>query len=249
VQDLLLRLLPISWVQATSRRLTWAGIGTPVASFVLIWVAFALVAVWAGYTLGGSFGLSGFLRVAVTLAALWFGGYAPQFWLSAKVAARRYSMQKALPDALDLMVTSVEAGLSLDAAMQRVAEYQVGPFQLELGHALRDMNLGLSRRRALEDLIERTNLAEVNALVQALIQAELTGAPIGQILRVQAEQIRIRRRQAAESQAQKAPLKMVVPLVFFILPSLFIILLAPALMTIIDALGDFQTVGTGDITR
>jgi tight adherence protein C len=247
IQHVLLHLLPVSWAAATSRRLVWAGLAVSIEAFVVIWASTAILFSWLAFTFAGGYGLSGGSRLLATGFGLLVGGYAPQFWLSARVTSRRKAMRKALPDALDLMVTSVEAGLSLDAALQRVAEYQSGPFQLELSHALQDMNLGSSRRAALEAMNLRTNLPEVNALVQALVQAELTGAPIGQILRVQAEQIRIKRRQEAEAEAQRAPLKMVVPLVFFILPSLFIVLLAPAMMTIIDALGNFQSLHTTNI--
>lgn len=247
VQNFLIRLLPISWVQATSRRLVWAGLDVSISTFVLIWACTTILFSWLAFVLAGAYGFAGVGRLLWAAAGLLVGAYAPQFWLSARVSSRRNTIRKALPDALDLMVTSVEAGLSLDAAMQRVAEYQAGPFQFELARALEDMNLGISRRKALEDMSDRVSLPEVAALVQAFVQAELTGAPIGNILRVQAEQIRIGRRQAAETQAQRAPLKMVIPLVFFILPSLFIVLLAPALMTILDALGDFKTLDTGDI--
>jgi tight adherence protein C len=120
----------------------------------------------------------------------------------------------------------------------RVAEYQSGPLQRELSQALQDMTFGQSRRQALESLAERVNLAELSSFIQALNQAEITGAPVGQVLRVQADEVRVRRRQNAEAQAQRAPLLMTIPLVFFILPSLFVVLLGPAIIGIVQIFND-----------
>jgi tight adherence protein C len=156
------------------------------------------------------------------------------------VSERHYYTRKGLPDALDLMTTSVEAGLSLDAAMIRVAEFQRGPFQDELAKAMQEVTLGKSRRDALEEICGRLNAPDVINFVQTINQAEVTGAPIARVLRVQAEQVRIRRRQAAEAQAQRAPLLMVIPLVFLILPSIFVFLVAPAGLTIIDLLSNSE---------
>jgi tight adherence protein C len=180
--------------------------------------------------------LSAFWVIVVTIGGVGLGAFLPQYWLTARIANRHYLLRKALPDALDLMVTSVEAGLSLDAALARVAEYHGGPLQRELDRALQDMNYGQARREALETMAQRTNLPELTSFINTLNQAEVTGAPIGRVLRVQAEQVRMSRRQAAEAQAQRAPLLMIIPLVFFIFPSLFVVLLGPALLSIIDVL-------------
>jgi tight adherence protein C len=166
-----------------------------------------------------------------------------QLWLGGQISNRHYHTRKGLPDAIDLMLTSVEAGLSLDAAMLRVAEFHRGPFQVELERALQDMTLGMSRRDALEGICERLDVPEVVTFIQTVNHAEITGAPIGQVLRVQAEQIRVKRRQAAEAQANRAPLLMIFPLVFFIFPSIFVVLLAPAIMTMIDILTNNEVLG------
>lgn len=233
---LVIKLLPHSWVASTQQRLVWAGNFMSLPGFILVWCAITALFGVMAYVFATSFGFSPLVATLATGLGLAFGAAAPQMWLRARVNQRHYQTRKALPDALDLLTTSVEAGLSLDAAMIRVAEFQRGPFQDELATAMQDVTLGKSRRDALEDLSQRLNAPDVVSFVQTINQAEVTGAPIGQVLRAQAYQVRIRRRQAAEAQAQRAPLLMVIPLTFFILPSMFVVLLAPAALTIIDLL-------------
>jgi tight adherence protein C len=234
LENLLIKLLPIAWIQTTSKRLVWSGLGMSIEGFVLIWAAFAFVPPGLAYLFAGDIGIGGIWRFVFTGGAFVVGAYAPQHWLTSRIANRHYLVRKQLPDALDLMVTSVEAGLSLDAALTRVAEYQSGPLQRELSQALQDMTLGQSRRQALTAMADRINLMELTSFIQTLNQAEITGAPIGHVLRVQADQIRITRRQNAEAQAQRAPLLMIIPLVFFIFPSLFVVLLGPAMIGIVE---------------
>jgi tight adherence protein C len=235
-ENFLLKLLPVTWVKATSQRLVWSGLAIRIEGFVLIWAISTVMFTGLAYFIGSDVGLSTFWVVVATLGGAAFGVFAPQYWLSARIAGRHYILRKALPDALDLMVTSVEAGLSLDAALARVCEHHSGPLQRELDRALQDMNYGQARRDALDGMASRTNLPELTAFINTLNQAEVTGAPIGRVLRVQAEQVRVSRRQAAEAQAQRAPLLMIVPLVFFIFPSLFVVLLGPALLSILEIL-------------
>lgn len=233
---LIMRLLPSTWVAETQQRLIWAGNFMSLPGFLLIWIAVTGLFAILAYVIGSSFGLSPIVLLIAVAGGLAVGAVLPQMWLRARVSARHYITRKTLPDALDLMTTSVEAGLSLDAAMIRVAEFQRGPFQDELASAMQDVTLGKSRREALDELCERLNAPEVVSFIQTINQAEITGAPIGQVLRAQAQQVRIKRRQAAEAQAQRAPLLMIIPLCFFILPSMFVVLLAPAALTIIDLL-------------
>jgi tight adherence protein C len=239
----LVSLLPTSWIVRTSERLRWSGMALSIEGFVLIWVLAAV-----GLPLGTVywtelFSIEGMMRILLIGGAFVVGAFYPQMWLRSRIAARHHLARKELPDAVDLMVTSVEAGLSLDAALLKVSEYHSGPLQRELQRALNDMNLGQSRREALEAMTQRLNLPELVNFVQTLNQAEVTGAPIGQVLRVQAESIRTRRRQLAEAQAQRAPLLMIGPLVFLIFPSLFIVLLGPAAMTIIDIFNNSEVFG------
>ena len=231
-------ILPPGWIKATDYKLIQAGGKLTLPGFILIWTSVAAGFGVFAWVIGSSFnagpiGMLIFLAIGIGL-----GGILPQMWLGARVNERYFIARKGLPDALDLMTTSVEAGLSLDAAMVRVAEFQRAPFQDELERALQDMSLGKSRREALEEVAQRLAVPEVVTFIQTINQAELTGAPIGQVLRVQADQVRVKRRQAAEAQAQRAPLLMLIPLVLFIFPSLFVVLLAPAAMTIIDLMSN-----------
>jgi len=158
----------------------------------------------------------------------------PQMWLQQRVTGRQTQIIKSLPDAFDLITTCVEAGLGLDAALARVAEKVEGPFADELSRTLREIALGKMRRDALRELGERTGVPELVTFVNAVIQAELMGSSVGAVLRVQAEQLRVRRKQRAEEQAYKAPVKMIFPLVLCIFPTLFIVILGPAVITIMN---------------
>ncbi len=238
--DLIVKLLPSTWVQATAKRLVWAHNPISLPAFVLIWAAFAAGVPFLALLFARSAGADSFMTVLILASGVFVGAITPQLWLSMKVNDRSYRARKQLPDALDLMTTSVEAGLSLDAALARVAEHHTGPLQEELSRALQEMTLGIPRRDALLGMAERIKLPELMAFVQALNQAEVTGAPIAQVLRVQAEQVRIKRRQNAEAQAQRAPLYMVLAIVFFILPSLFLLLLGAIGLTVMDLLSDSE---------
>jgi tight adherence protein C len=174
----------------------------------------------------GSGGSPGRAIVFVPIIAL-LGFLAPVLFLRSRAVNRQREFWKALPDSLDLLTTCVEAGLSLDFAFQRVAERQQGPVGYEINRMLREKALGQTRKEALTGMAERVDLPDVNVFVNSVIQAETLGTSIGQVLRVQARQLRIRRRQQAEQQAHQAAPKMVFPLVFFVLPSLFIVILGP----------------------
>lgn len=238
VVQFIARFLPQTWVEDSAERLRWAGNPITLPGYILIWTLLAFGFALVGAMVGNSAGILGTL--IGFLIGLAVGVYLPRIWLRARVSQRAFLTRKGLPDALDLMTTSVEAGLSLDSALVRVAEFQRGPFQDELIRAMQDVTLGKSRKEALDDLDERLHVSEVTTFVQAVHQAEITGTPIGHVLRVQAEQVRIRRRQAAEAQAQRVPVLMVIPLVFFIFPSLFVVLLGPAAITIVDLLTNEQ---------
>ena len=160
------------------------------------------------------------------------GWYAPEWVLRSKSGARQKSIQRALPDALDLLSITVEAGLGFDAAVARVARQAGGPLGEEFHRVLQEMQIGKTRADALRDLGERTNISELKAFVLAMIQADIFGISIAKVLQVQAREMRIKRRQRAEEQAQKVPVKIVFPLILCIFPSLFIVLLGPAVITI-----------------
>jgi tight adherence protein C len=172
---------------------------------------------------------------AITL----LGAAFPVMTLRRRAVERQEKVLKALPESLDLLTTCVEAGLSLDYAFQRVADRQTGPVSDEITRMLREKALGKTRRDALTALAERIALADVNVFVQSVIQAEAQGTSIAGVLRAQSRQLRIRRRQRAEEAAQQAGPKMVFPLVFFVLPSLFIVVLGPVAIDVWGGLGGF----------
>jgi tight adherence protein C len=178
-----------------------------------------------------------FLRALMYTAVGGGIGYIlPGIWLDRQIKKRKKNILKALPDALDLLCISVEAGLGFDLALQRVADKWDNELSLEFRRALADTRLGRARRDALRDMAARTGVDDVQTFVAAIIQAEQLGVSIGKILRIQADQMRIRRRQRAEEEAHKAPIKMLIPMVFLIFPALFIVILGPAVPRLMSAL-------------
>ncbi len=170
--------------------------------------------------------------IGVILLFVAVGFMLPSMWLKQRAGQRQAEIIKMLPDSFDLITTCVEAGLALDAALTRVSEKVDGPFSDELKRTLHDIALGKLRKKALREMAERTEVQDLTGFVNAVIQAEEMGSSVGQVLRVQSEQLRTRRRQRAEEQAYKAPVKMLFPMVLCIFPTLFIVILGPAAITI-----------------
>lgn len=163
------------------------------------------------------------------------GYFAPNAYLYQTTYDRASRVGRELPDAIDLMTISVESGLGFDAALQQVANNTEGPLADELSRVLREMQIGASRSDALRALGERTTVAEVKTFVSAMVQADAFGIPIAQVLRVQSSEIRVKRRQKAEEKAQQVPVKIMIPLIFLILPCLFIPVMGPAVINIMDS--------------
>lgn len=161
----------------------------------------------------------------------------PDILIGIRGEKRQEEIARSLPDILDQVTISVEAGLGFDSAIAHVAHNVDGPLSTELAHMLQDVKLGMSRAQAFENLTERTDVQELRQFVLALQQAEKLGVPIAQVLRVQSSELRTIRRQSAEEAAQKVPVKMIIPLVLLILPALILIVLAPALFDIMDTFG------------
>lgn len=228
VSNTVAKLLPAAFVARIRRMLILAGEPFSLVAFLTLMAisAFAFPALLLLLTIAA--GLVGFTQVIGLILFLVLGAYLPYFWLARKVGSRQHEIIRSLPNALDLITTCVEAGLGLDSAFARVAEKLPGPFADELQRLLREMAMGRMRRDALRDLSERTGVLEVTTFVNALIHAEVTGASIGDVLRVQADQMRLKRRQRVEQTAQRIPIWMTFPLVLFLLPSLFIVILGPA---------------------
>ena len=165
-----------------------------------------------------------------------FGYTIPEFWLGGRVKKRQKAILLMIPDTLDLLTISVRAGLGFDAALAKVVEKLKGPLSDEFRRALAEVRVGKARRDALRDIVPRTEVAPLTNFIGAIIQAEQLGVSVSKVLQVQSEQLRIERRQRAEEQAAKAPIKMLFPLVGCIFPSLFIVILGPAIILIIQNL-------------
>lgn len=230
------RVLPQSSIADIQQQLIMAGSPMKFNTFLTFWVIsmFGL----------GALGLMMLFSMPAPLiphriaafAIFVFIGYSfPRMWLKGKVKSKQKTVIKALPDALDLITTCVEAGLGLDAALQRVAERSEGPLADELQKMLRDVAMGKLRREAMSEMGERVGVEELTNFINAIIQAEQLGVGIAQVLRVQSDQLRTARRQRAERLAHEAPIKMIFPLVLFIFPAFLAVILGPAAIRIAGA--------------
>jgi tight adherence protein C len=175
------------------------------------------------------------LRIVLVGGATMIGWFGPNLYLYQKVYDRSGRMQRDLPDAIDLMTISVESGLAFDAAVQQVARNTEGPLADEFSRVLREMQIGKGRAEALRGLAERTQVDDLKSFVTSMVQADSFGIPIANVLRIQSSEMRTKRRQRAEEKAQKVPVKITVPLIFCILPCLFIAVMGPAVIHIMDS--------------
>jgi tight adherence protein C len=228
-----LRMNPKMTVEAVQMRLQSAGIArrvTPMA-FLAAKGFGALAGLFFGVVVfGASKGFA--MGLAMGAAAGAVGFIAPDFVLNKKIRARQERLSQDLPDALDLLAVSVEAGLGFDAAVVKITEQVEGPLGEEFSLTLNEMRIGESRQDALKKLADRTGIPEIAAFSRAIVQADQFGISLGRILRVQAVDTRHRRQIAAEEKAMKAPVKMLFPTVIFIFPSMFIVILGPAFLNI-----------------
>ncbi|MCZ3387384.1 MAG: type II secretion system F family protein [Actinomycetia bacterium] len=202
-------------------------------------IAFKVLGLFAGLILGLLLGalIGGLLPTLACAVGLTLAGfYAPNMALHQLAYNRSDQIRKDLPDALDLLTISVEAGLAFDAAVSQVARNTNGPLADEFFRVLQEMQIGMGRSEAMRALGERTDVDELQGFVTAMIQADAFGIPIANVLRIQAREMRIKRSQRAEEQAQKVPVKILFPLIFCILPCLFIVVLGPAAINIYDAI-------------
>ena len=166
------------------------------------------------------------------------GFFVPDYWLTTRIKSRQKAILLAIPDVLDLLTISVKAGLGFDAALGKVVEKTEGPLTDEFRRALAEVRIGKPRRDALKEMVARTNVPALTNFIGAIVQAEQLGVAIANVLEVQSEQLRIERRQRAEEMAAKAPIKMLFPLVGCIFPSMFIVILGPAMILIVKNLGN-----------
>jgi len=156
------------------------------------------------------------------------GFFFPQLWLQGRISARQNEVRKAMPDALDLLTICVEAGLGFEAAMQKVGEKWDNELSVLFGRAIKEIQLGKQQREALRDMADRVGLPELTSFVAAVIQSQLLGVSMSKVLRIQSDQMRMKRRQHAEELAHQAPVKMILPLVFLTFPTIMLILMIPA---------------------
>jgi len=234
------RVTSASFSATTQKRLALAG--NPGDLRVADWLGVKAIGAVVGAGIGGVLGLvllgaGPVLGLAMAAVGLLFGYTIPEFWLGGRVKKRQHAIVLMIPDSLDLLTISVRAGLGFDAALAKVVEKLDGPLSDEFRRALAEVRVGKARREALRDIIPRTEVQALTNFIGAIIQAEQLGVSISKVLQVQSEQLRIERRQRAEEMAAKAPIKMLFPLVGCIFPSLFIIILGPAIILIVLNLG------------
>lgn len=170
------------------------------------------------------------------------GFFLPVYWLGGRIRRRQSEIVKTLPDALDLLTISVEAGLPFDGAMQRVADKWDNELSRAFGRVLAELRVGKSRPEALRDMADRMDVPDITSFVAALIQADTLGISIAKVLRIQSEQMRIKRRQRAEEKAHQAPIKMLLPMTFLIFPTILIVILGPAILILKES-AIFQAIG------
>jgi len=226
----------------TERRLAQAGNPGDLRTVDFLGMKVVVAAAVAGVVillLGVVMGNLSFGIIAA-LAGGVIGFFAPEFWLTRRIKKRRKAVLLAVPDTLDLLTISVRAGLGFDAALGKVVEKTKGPLADEFRRALAEIRMGKARRDALRDLAGRTDVPALSNFIAAIIQAEQLGVSISKVLQVQSEQLRIERRQRAEEAAAKAPIKMLFPLVGCIFPSMFIVILGPAIILIAMNMGQAQ---------
>lgn len=228
-------LLPSNLESRLESSITQAGLKiTPGQFIVVVAIMMGFVPLlMAGYFM--ALGSSVRTLLIVYGGMVGFGFYGPRMWLLGRIKKRKKEIWRSLPDAFDLITASVEAGLGIDMAFTRVIEKVTGPFQVELSKTMREISMGRQRRDAFLDMAERTGVEELRSLINAVVQAESMGISIGTVIRVQTGVIRTKRRQKAEEQAFKAPIKMVFPLVFFIFPAIFVVIGGPAAIQMKDA--------------
>jgi tight adherence protein C len=230
------RFTPQKQLETSRRMLELAGQNTDPTQFFLQRIFFTVALGIGGLLMGFVIMNETFPKNLLwTIGGLLLGYYFPMLSLKSKIGKRQHNILKALPDALDLLVICVEAGLGFDMAMGKVYEKWDNELALAFGRVLREIQLGKPRRDALKDMSNRIDIPDINSFTAAIIQAEQLGVSMSKILRVQADQMRVKRRQRAQEKAHQAPVKMMLPMVFLIFPSLWIVLLGPSIIILMNS--------------
>jgi tight adherence protein C len=234
------RLTTRSRVDKTEERLAQAGYpgGMSSSDFLGLKVMAAAILGLGVFALLGVLGrnLVFGLLLGVVLGTIGYIG--PEFWLGARIRRRKAEILRTLPDILDMLTISIKAGLGFDAALSRVVEKAKGPMSDEFRRCLAEIQLGKARRDSLRELVDRVQVTPLTGFVGAILQAEQLGVPVARVLQVQSEQLRLERRQRAEENAAKAPIKMLLPLVGCIFPAMFIVILGPAVIIFLQHFGE-----------
>lgn len=237
--ELAIKFTPQNAINSINRKLELAGSPANIDATMILALQAVCAVIFGGlvvlvFTVGATKWPFG----RVLLFAALFGGLGymfPQLWLSSKISRRQKEIRKAMPDALDLLTICVEAGLGFDAAMSKVSEKWESQLSFAFARTIQEIQLGKVRREALRDMAERIGIPEMTSFVAAVIQSEQLGVSLAKVLRIQSDQMRVKRRQRAEEEAHKAPLKMLIPMALLIFPSLMIVLLTPAALRLFQS--------------
>ena len=230
--ELAIRFTPQNALQSVARKLELAGTSAKLDPTLFLSLQFIVGGLFGGllllvFTVGsGSFPVG--QKILMVIGGTIMGFYFPQLWLSSKIGKRQKEIRKAMPDALDLLTICVEAGLGFDSALAKVSEKWQSELSLAFMRVIQELQLGKVRREALRDMADRIGIAEMTSFVAAVIQSEQLGVSMAKVLRIQSDQMRMKRRQAAEEEAHKAPVKMLIPMALLIFPSLMVTLMTPA---------------------
>lgn len=237
IGELAQRFTPQATLESARLRLEMAGNPMQMNPAFFLMLRFVFAVLFGGilFLIFARTGGNWLQGLGISLLFLLLGFAFPSLWLSGRIKARQKAVFRAMPDALDLLTISVEAGLGFDAAMSKVHEKWINELALEFGRVIQEIRLGKLRRDALRDMADRLGVAEMSSFVAAVIQSEQLGVSMAKVLRIQSDQMRVRRRQMAEEEAHKAPIKMVFPIALLIFPSIMIILLGPAAMLLLTS--------------
>lgn len=237
--EISMRFTPQSVFEKTKMDIEHAGLASSLEPTVFLTGKFILSVVIGGLFIFvfsiGSLAMSTFLKFILIIVGFLLGFFIPDLLVKSKADRRQKNILRALPDALDLLTICVEAGLGFDAAMAKVSEKWETELALEFARVNREIQLGKTRREALRNMSNRLGVSELTSFIAAVIQTEQLGVSLSKVLRIQSDQMRIKRKQMVEQEAHKAPLKMLIPMALLILPSLLIVLLTPAAFQVMNS--------------
>ena len=237
--EIALRFTPQNAIQDTAHKIEMAGNPRGLDP-TMFWASRFIIALGVGglmvflFSMGPA-GWNWLRKSIVILIFILIGFYIPELLLTSRIQRRQKEARKAMPDALDLLTICVEAGLGFDGAMAKVNDKWDNELSRAFGRALREIQLGKLRREALKDMADRLGLPEMTSFVAAVIQSEQLGVSLAKVLRIQSDQMRIKRRQRAEEEAHKAPIKMLIPMALLIFPSICIVLMTPAFLMLMTS--------------